>query len=205
MRHRDSFSIRSGLAIVAALLAFSLPAVAQTAEPNSHTQHPVLASAAGTPMVSGYVQWDEAASLELERELHRLHDIWNSGDIASLRKYIIGDAVLPTFELNPRNHTPIKISSSADFDQFIADVISAQQDRNIVTELEHPGLRCRATTTWGICTEECTVNYKNASDGKRFATDKLRATQVAVRTPEGWRWIQWHMSSVKTPESVARH
>jgi hypothetical protein len=211
MRHRNNYLFRAGLVAAAVLFAFAVPASAQTAKPESHVSHQAMPAAAsgapstGTPMTSGFVQWDEASSRELERELHRLHDIWNAGDIASLRKYIIGDAVLPTFELDPRNHTPITISSSADFDSFIANVIKVQKDSNIVAELEHPGLRCRATTTWGICTEECTVHYKNATDGKRIATDKLRATQVAVRTPEGWRWIQWHMSNVKTPEATARH
>src|ERR1051325_3498441 len=82
---------------------------------------------------SGYVQWDAEASRELEAEVHRLHKIWNSGDIASLKKYIIGDSVLPTFELEPNTHNPIKLQSKADFERFIGNVLTAESDTKLVT------------------------------------------------------------------------
>jgi hypothetical protein len=150
---------------------------------------------------SGYVQWDVQASRDLEVEVHRLHEIWNSGDIASLKKYIIGDSLLPTFELEPKTHNPIKLQSRADFERFISDVMAAESDTKLVTELEHPNVHCHATATWGICTEECSILYKRAS-GELVAVDKLWSTQFAVRTAEGWRWIQWHMSNARVPQSL---
>ena len=140
------------------------------------------------------VAWNEAASQDLEHELHRLHEIWNSGDIASLKKYIIGDPVLPTFELDPLTHEAIKLSSKSELDAFVATTISAQGDRNLKTRLAEPITRCRATATWGVCTEECTVSYLRIDTDETVAVDHLRSTQIAVKTADGWQWIQWQMS-----------
>jgi hypothetical protein len=166
-------------------------------------------AAAAAPMANqsarlNEIQWDEKASKDLEASLHKLHEIWNTGDIASLKQYIIGDSWIPTFELDPKTHQPIKLESKADLDGFIARTLTAQDDRKLVTELDMPKLRCRATATWGFCTEECSVKYK-AQTGELLGTDKLWSTQIAINTPEGWRWIQWHMSDASPPQSVNIH
>lgn len=168
----------------------------------NHMNHGALSA----PRASGVpsdIPWNEAASRELEVELHRLHEIWNTGDIASLKKFIIGDDVLPTFELDPRSHQAITLSSKEDLDRFVSNITTTQVNRNVVTRLDAPVVRCHATTTWGVCTEECTVNYDRADTGERLAVDKLRATQIAVKTADGWRWIQWHMSDTRPPQSVS--
>ena len=166
-------------------------------------------AAAIAPMLNqsarlGDVQWDEKYSKELELSLHKLHEVWNTGDIASLKQYIIGDDLLPTFELDPRTHQPIKLESKADLDGFISKAVTAQDDRKLVTELDMPKVRCRATATWGFCTEECSVKYK-AQTGELLGTDKLWSTQIAINTAKGWRWIQWHMSDASPPQSVNIH
>lgn len=148
--------------------------------------------------------WDEKYSKELEHSLHELHEVWNTGDIAALKRYIIGDDLLPTFELDPRTHQPIKLDSKAALDEFVSRVVTTQDDRHLVTELDPPIVRCRATATWGFCTEECSVNYKSKS-GAFLGTDKLWSTQVAVNTEKGWRWVQWHMSDATPPQSVNIH
>jgi len=178
---------------VTALAVFS--GVAAFADDKMH--HP--AAQASATERSGLVEWDAAASRSLEAELHRLHDIWNTGNIAALNQYVIGDAVLPTFELDPRTHRPIKLDSKGAIDDFIVQNVNTQADSSLVTELEHPAVRCRATATWGICTEECSVRYKR--DGETVAIDKLWSTQIAVMTDKGWRWIQWHMSNASPPAS----
>lgn len=169
----------------------------------SHAGH-VAAAAVAPSGQSGEVEWDAKYAKDLEASLHHLHEIWNTGDIESLKKFIIGDDVTPTFELDPGTHKAIKLESKADFDRFISKVQTVQDDRNVVTELDMPKMHCRATATWGFCTEECTVKYKKKS-GELVGVDKLLSTQVAVNTKDGWRWIQWHMSDARPPESVALH
>jgi SnoaL-like domain len=193
--------------LIPALLAIFLASApvgyawADDAQRGPHANHLANVTAPADSS-SGYVQWDAQASRDLEAEVHRLHEIWNSGDIASLKKYIIGDSMLPTFELEPKTHNPIKLQSRADFERFIGAVMAAERSTKLVTELENPKVHCRATATWGICTEECSVLYKNADSGELAGVDKLWSTQIAVRTAEGWRWIQWHMSNARAPQSV---
>jgi hypothetical protein len=153
----------------------------------------------------GRVVWSETASRELEAELHRLHEIWNEGNTRDLRKYIIGDEVLPTFELDPRSQSPNYVADTRGSRSLRGGRYPKSGGPQPHDQARQPTVRCRAMETWGICTEECTVYYNQAETGQRLATDNLRATQVAIKTADGWRWIQWHMSDSSPPESVALH
>ncbi len=166
----------------------------------SHASHGAFTAVAPSGQ-SGDVQWDTKSSQDLEASLHHLHQIWNTGDFDALKKYIIGDDVTPTFELDPGTHKAIKLQSKADLDRFMTKVQTVQNESNVVTELDVPKVHCRATATWGYCTEECTVKYKKKS-GELVHVDELLSTQIAVNTKDGWRWIQWHMSAAR-PTDVA--
>jgi len=149
-----------------------------------------IASAESVPTAA--FQWDEDASLELEHELHRMHDVWNQNKIRTLKELMIGDDELVTFELDPASHQPVRLRSKADIDSFVDQTVAVINKDGGSSELEMPALNCRATATFGVCTEECTVHIKKA-DGSEFV-DELWSTNVAVKTDQGWRWIQWHMS-----------
>ncbi|MCG8369385.1 MAG: nuclear transport factor 2 family protein [Proteobacteria bacterium] len=140
-------------------------------------------------------EWDEAASAELEHELHRMHEDWNESRIEALKELMVGDDVLVTFELDPRTHQPIRLTTKGDIDRFVDDTVDAIEEDGGSVELEMPALNCRATDSFGVCTEECTVHIRKA-DGVEY-TDELWSTNIAVKTDEGWRWIQWHMSLAK--------
>jgi hypothetical protein len=207
-RNKLLYSALGGCLVLGTLVGFARSDEKATIGSNATGMHESHAAAAASmpaqPARPGEVQWDEKASKDLEASLHQLHEIWNNGDIASLKQFIIGDAWIPTFELDPMTHKPIKLESKADLDGFISRTVTAQDDRHLVTQLDMPKLRCRATATWGFCTEECSVNYK-AQSGELLGTDKLWSTQIAINTPEGWRWIQWHMSDATPPQSVNIH
>lgn len=189
-----------GVSGALALLVMSHAAATAGGASTTHDQHG--ANAVPDLTTVGNVPWDAEATAELTQALHDLHKTWNTGDITSLRKHMIGDDVLTTFELDPRTHRPIALSSKAEIDAFIGDIDTTQSQDNLVTKLEHPKLRCRATATWGVCTEQCKVHFSDAKTGEHVATDELISTQVAVKTEEGWRWIQWHMSQAGPAESV---
>ncbi len=142
----------------------------------------------------GPVNWDEKNSQDLKVALHEMHEVWNTGDIAALKKLMIGDDILTTFELDPNDHTPIRLPSKAAINSFVDNVVVEIDDQSAVTELEMPTLNCRATDTWGVCTEECTVHFKSVATGELLRTDSLWSTAVAVKYEDGWKWIQWHMS-----------
>src|SRR4051812_17990675 len=104
-------------------------------------------------------QWDEKASQELMMALHHTHEVANAGDIEALKRSYIGDDGLVTFELDPDNATPVALRSKKEIDAHLGGVsvgISAQG----VLNLDGPKMSCRATATFGVCTEECTVRLK---------------------------------------------
>lgn len=193
-----------GLAAGAACLAMGVSAQAtdtKTTNADAHAGRAMHATQDITPV--GDVAWDAEASADLKRALHDLHETWNTGDISSLKEFMIGDDVLVTFELDPRTHRPIALTSKAEIDAFISNIDASQVEDNLVTKLDHPELRCRATATWGVCTEQCKVYFSDKETGDVVATDHLISTQVAVKVDGDWRWIQWHMSQAGRAQSVA--
>lgn len=139
------------------------------------------------------VQWDEQATKEVTAALHHLHEVWNSGDIRSLKKVIVGDDVLMTFELDPATHTPIKLSSKQEMWDFVDNTVNNVEAESGTFFLDHPKLNCRATKHVGICTEQCAVTVKKVdSVEEKYG---LWSTGTAVKFEDGWKWIQWHMST----------
>ena len=137
------------------------------------------------------VQWDEQASKELMLALHHTHDVANAGDIAALKQSYIGDNALVTFELDPDNATPIALRSKKEIDAHL-DRVSAGINAEGTLNLDGPKMNCRATGTFGVCTEECTVRLKKA-DGSEHV-DHFFGSGTAVKVGGEWKWVQWHMS-----------
>lgn len=136
-------------------------------------------------------QWDEKASKELMMALHHSHEVANAGDIEALKRAYIGDDVLVTFELNPDNATPIALRSKKEIDAHLGGVsvgINAQGTLN----LDGPKMNCRATPTFGVCTEECTVRLLKPDGTEQV--DHFFGSGTAVKIGDEWKWVQWHMS-----------
>lgn len=138
------------------------------------------------------VRWDEQASKDVAAALHRMHEVANSGDIEALKKLIVGDDILVTFELDSDNRTPVPLRSKQDVFRFFDQVAKEASSQSANFVLDMPKMNCRATSELGVCTEECTVRLKLANGSERV--DKLFGTAVAVKYEDGWKWIQWHMS-----------
>jgi SnoaL-like domain len=147
------------------------------------------------------VQWSEKDAEELAATLHRMHELANKGDIEAVKRLLIGDDVLVTFELAADNQTAVPLRSKKEIDNFLDTIVKTAADQNGSFYLDMPKMHTRATSTWGVCTEECTVRYRSAGGAERI--DKLYGTNIGVKTPEGWKFIQWHMS-VASPSRVGR-
>jgi len=152
-----------------------------------------LAMAATTASSAENVfKWDDKASAEVAHALHQMHEMWNRGDMEAVKNVIAGDDVLVTFELGPDNKTPVALRSRNDILAFMRNVDTETASDSTKYEMEMPKMQCRANGTFGVCTEECTVHLKK--DAKDVRVDKLFGTAIAVKYPDGWKWIQWHMS-----------
>jgi hypothetical protein len=140
------------------------------------------------------VVWSEPAAKELVHALHHMHELVNEGKFDQAADMIVGDDVLMTFELSLEdNSTPIALRSKKELFHFMKQLLDSAQDNEEVTVfLDKPKHRARATQNLGIVTEECTVRFRYANGEERV--DKLFGTNIAVKYPDGWKFIQWHMS-----------
>lgn len=144
------------------------------------------------------VKWDDRSSKELMHEFHALHEASNRGDYATVKKLIAGDDYLVTFELGS-DQKAVPLRSKKEIDAFLDSIVKEAADDRGTYELEMPKMNCRATETFGVCTEECTIRY--TADGVK-RVDKSFGTGVAVKYPEGWKFIQYHMSVAAPTETV---
>lgn len=143
------------------------------------------------------VNWDDAASRDLEAAYHKLHEAWNAVDVDALKRQIVGDDVLATFDVDPQTSEPVKLTSKAEIERFTDKIFNGFKSSQIKSVAEHPTIRCRATSTLGVCTEECKVQMFSLDGSKQV--QQLRATAVAAKYTDGWRFIQWHMSLAGAP------
>lgn len=150
-----------------------------------------VASAQTSSKAKNSPQWDDQASKELMLALHHNHDVANAGDIEALKQSYIGDNALVTFELDPDNATPVALRSKKEIDAHL-DRVSAGINAEGTLNLDGPKMNCRATKSFGVCTEECTVRLKKA-DGSEHV-DHFFGSGTAVKINGEWKWVQWHMS-----------
>jgi ketosteroid isomerase-like protein len=137
------------------------------------------------------VQWDDKASKELAAALHYTHEVANSGDIKALKQLMIGDDALVTFELASDQMTPVPLRSKAEIDKHL-DAVNEGVSAAGTLSLDMPKMNCRATGTFGVCTEECTVRLKKADGTEQV--DHFFGTGTAVKLNGEWKWVHWHMS-----------
>jgi len=157
----------------------------------------IASASGGTP--TDTVLWDDEASKELMAALHHTHEVANAGDMEALKKSYIGDDVLVTFELNPDNATPVALRSKKEIDAHLGGV-SAVINTQGTLFLDGPKMNCRATATFGVCTEECTVRLKKP-DGTE-TVDHFFGSSAAVKIGGEWKFVQWHMSVGSPREMV---
>lgn len=160
---------------------------------------------AASPLVNGSnsaknpVAWNDRDSKELEHEFHRIHVAWNEGDIATVKRLIAGDDVLVTYELDAESQ-PVALKSKKEIDSFLDRIAQGAAKDDSAYVLEMPTMQCRATGTFGVCTEQCTIHLKYADGTERI--EKSFGTGVAVKYADGWKWIQYHMSVAAPPQVV---
>jgi hypothetical protein len=180
---RTLISIRGGISIALAFLAAATLLLVASAQTNN---------------TKNTVQWDDQASKDLMMALHRSHEQANAGDIQALKQAYIGDNSLVTFELNP-DSTPVALRSKKEIDAHL-DRVSTEINSEGTLNLDGPKMNCRATASFGVCTEECTVRLKK-TDGTE-QVDHFFGSGTAVKVGGEWKWVQWHMSVGAPRESV---
>ena len=176
---RKLISTRGGISIALAFLAATtLLWIATSAKSNGST-------------AKDTIQWDDKASKELAAALHYTHEVANAGDIKTLKQLMIGDDALVTFELASDQLTPVALRSKKEIDKHLDRVNEGVSSVGTLA-LDMPKMNCKATATFGVCTEECTVRLKKADGSQQV--DHFFGTGTAVKVNGEWQWVHWHMS-----------
>lgn len=175
---RKLISIRGGISISVALLAAT-------------TLLWIATSASTNGTAKDTIQWDDKASKELAAALHYTHEVANAGDIKALKNLMIGDDALVTFELASDQRTPVPLRSKKEIDSHLDSVNQGVSAAGTLS-LDMPKMNCKATATFGVCTEECTVRLKKADGTEQI--DHFFGTGTAVKQNGEWKWVHWHMS-----------
>lgn len=164
-------------------------AVAATAAATTFTNR---SSIAATSVRNQAVQWDPNARQEVMMLLHQMHEAWNRGDVAFIERSITNDGFIGTFELTG-DERPVVLDSRESLLGFIHRLVSDMSASGTHTEAapqrKHQVL---ATSTFAICTEECDLIERHA-DGSRFVLPH-RGTSALAKTPDGWKFVHWHVS-----------
>jgi len=148
--------------------------------------------AGDTPSNGAGVNWNAAEGKALEQELIKLHEALNAMDLDAIKREVIGDDVLVTFDVDPDTLKPIKLTSQDDIIRYTQRFFDSLKKTGATSKAEHPMIACRATSTFGACTEECKVKLILADGSQQ--EQQLRATVLAVKQGGNWKFIQWHMS-----------
>jgi hypothetical protein len=175
---RKLISIRAGSIALAFLAATTLLWIATSARTNESP-------------AKDTIQWDDKASKELAAALHYTHEVANSGDIKTLKQLMIGDDALVTFELASDQMTPVPLRGKKEIDRHL-DAVNEGVSAAGTLSLDMPKMNCRATGTFGVCTEECTVRLKKPDGTEQI--DHFFGTGTAVKLNGEWKWVHWHMS-----------
>jgi hypothetical protein len=186
---RKLISTRGGISIALAFCAAATLSWIATASAKT------TATEKNTPL------WDVQASKELTAALHHTHEVANAGDTKALKQSYIGDDALVTFELDPDNATPVTLRSKREIDAHLDRVTAGLSQQGSLT-LDGPKMSCRATATFGVCTEECTIRLKKADGTEQV--DHFFGSGTAAKIGGEWKWVQWHMSVGAPRESVRK-
>lgn len=170
----------AGLVVVAGL---TWAAAARDVEPATPAQGN---TAAATDMMNRDAR-AEAAVLESSHRLHHYFDTLNVEGIAGE----IADDFLFVYEMTP-DGKPIKLSSKAELVDWLRTSFKEFGKMKAVTAAKNPVMHARATSNFAIVTEECSLRVLLPDGHTQIQT--LRATSVARKGPDGWKWLHWHMS-----------
>lgn len=155
----------------------------------------LLGCAASTPPPAApeSVAWDAAAAEALRAQVTKMAAAFDAGDLAAAKEMFADDAG-PLYDFDFEGK-PIRFNSRdeafAAYEQMMAPMKS--QGASMKTELG--AVHCGATASFGVCTIE--ADQTASMPGQPAMTVAMRATVVARKGADGWKWLHLHGSLAK--------
>jgi len=152
-----------------------------------------VTSAKAAPVAAGQVwERDPKAEQEVLEASHQLHVAFDNRDVKAVADQIADDDFLFVFELTPESK-PVKLKSKQELVDWLKTSFVHFDNENDKTEAKNPVMTARATSNYAVVTEECSLKVIRPDGSVQLQT--LRATSVARKGADGWKWIHWHMSA----------
>jgi SnoaL-like protein len=137
-------------------------------------------------------QWDDNAAEEVKLLLGRMHQAWNEGDLEFMKRFIMEEGFVGTFDLTG-DERPVVLNSRQELLAFIEKLVADVNTSGGQTETSpRRSHRVLATSTFAVCTEESELIERYA-DGSRYVLPH-RGTSVLAKTADGWKFVHWHVS-----------
>lgn len=138
-------------------------------------------------------QWDPQAATSLHAEPEALLRDLDSGNVADMLARMDDASVVLDVDENNR---PVRFEGRAQVNEYFGGLEKAMKD----------GLRFRTTIAKNDCTASATFGYcvvefdqVVSAGGQTMSPAKLRATLVARKVGDAWRWTHWHGSFREMP------
>ncbi|ABP53093.1 nuclear transport factor 2 family protein [Salinispora tropica] len=136
----------------------------------------------GTEFVS-----DGRAESEIRGFLAELQEAYARADIDWIVNSLAED--FTTYELVALDGSPVVIREKAAMREYLTTLFPASGENQVKSITANQVV---ATATLGLINEEGDVVISKADTTKEH--QPLRASALAVRTEDGWKWRHWHMS-----------
>ena len=142
--------------------------------------------------------WDPQAASALRNESEALlHDL-DAGNVADMLARM--DEASVVLDLDENNH-PVRVDGRAKVTAYLGGLGEAMKKEGLRFHSTIARNDCSAISDFGYCVLE--FDQTVTAGGQTMPPSKFRATVVARRTGEGWRWTHWHGSFRETPPAPA--
>ncbi len=150
-----------------------------------------LAACAQSPAASAWNEQDTAALRAQPEEM--LHDL-DRGDFAGMTSRIDDDAIV--LDLDENNH-PVRYQGKAEVTKYFQSLEQGAKAQGLKFTTTMSKNDCAANAAFGYCVVE--FDQVISAGGKSMGPFKFRATIVAHKVGDNWRWVHWHGSLREMP------
>jgi len=140
--------------------------------------------------------WDDAAAGELRTQADATFKAWEMGDMAAVRRMMASDGALDIYDFDDKGN-PAKYATAEAMIGAAERMMAEAKKMGAPPKLELRAADCRATATFGVCTQEFDA-HMFMPDGTT-QTWSFRGTGTARKGSDGWKWTHWHASFAALP------
>ena len=143
-------------------------------------------------------QWEPRAASSLQAEPEALLRDLDAGNIADMLARMDDASVV--LDLDENNH-PIRVEGRAKVTEYFDGLGKMMKTQGLQFRSKLAKNDCTASSSFGYCVVE--FDQTVTAGGQTMPPSKFRATLVARKVGDAWRWTHWHGSFREMPPQPA--